>query len=476
MPFISSSSDPRLLHFMDKDGFSAWIKTAPLRLKNWAAGHNFDAADGTVLILPDEDGTPMAAIIGTAASVDAEGLYANGALAARLPAGDYVVDGTLEPLVGLGFALDQYRFDKFVQGSSSGRKPRLVVGGDDLRNRLIAITEGVCLARDLINRPANDLTPEALEDEARRLGQKHSASIEVTAGDALAKRFPAIHVVGRAAEIAPRLIDMSWSNQKTNQDNRQAPLVTLVGKGITFDSGGLDLKPSSAMEVMKKDMGGAAHVLGLAHSIMALGLNIRLRVLIAAAENAVSALSMRPLDVIDTAAGIAVEVGNTDAEGRLVLADALHFATAVDDDDLPALLIDFATLTGAARVALGTELPALFCNDDGLAHDFITAGKRTGDPLWSLPLHDPYDRYLDAGHAALSSTGTSRYGGAITAALFLRRFLKKPVAWAHIDVMAWNLGHRLGHPKGGEAMGLRATLELIETRLKTHEINNRGQG
>ena len=213
--------------------------------------------------------------------------------------------------------------------------------------------------------------------------------------------------------------------------------------------------------MMKKDMGGAAHVLGLAEVIMAMALDLRLRVLVPAAENAVSALSMRPLDVIDTAAGIPVEVGNTDAEGRLVLSDAIHLATADD----PLLMIDFATLTGAARVAVGTELPALFSNDDALSRDLITAGQETGDPLWPLPLHPDYDRYLEGGYAALSSTGTSRYGGAITAALFLQRFLQKPVAWAHIDVMAWNLGPRPGHPKGGEAMGLRAALALIENRI-----------
>jgi leucyl aminopeptidase len=215
------------------------------------------------------------------------------------------------------------------------------------------------------------------------------------------------------------------------------------------------------MEIMKKDMGGSAHVLGLAHAIMTLGLKLRLRVLIPAAENAVSSKSMRPLDVINTAAGIPVEVGNTDAEGRLVLADAFHLATAEEPD----LMIDFATLTGAARVAVGTELPALFVNDAALGRDFIAAGQDVGDPLWLMPLHEPYDRHLDDGHAALSSTGSSRYGGAITAALFLQRFLQKPVLWAHIDVMAWNLSSRPGHPRGGEAMGLRAALKLIEDKI-----------
>lgn len=451
MAFIASSSSPRALHILDKDGLAAFMHDAPAHLKHWVDDHNFTAAKGTSLVLPSADGSIAGAIVG--ASGDA---YADGALSARLPAGDFECAGAVDPLAALGFALDQYRFDRFVAPSSTA-KPNLIIKDDAMRGRLTAIAEGVNLTRDLINLPANYLTPQGLEDEARKLADAHGAKMQVTIGDKLAAEFPAIHTVGRAAEIAPRLLDLSWGDQ--------GPLITLIGKGITFDSGGLDLKPSSAMEMMKKDMGGSAHVLGLAHIIMALKLNLRLRVLVPAAENAVSALSMRPLDVIDTAAGIPVEVGNTDAEGRLVLADAMHLATNVDDADLPDLMIDFATLTGAARVALGTELPALFSNDDALSQDFTAAGLAAGDPLWALPLHSPYDRYLDGGHAALSSTGTARFGGAITAALFLQRFLHKPVPWAHIDVMAWNLGPRLGHPKGGEAMGLRAALELIERRL-----------
>ncbi|MCE2517796.1 MAG: leucyl aminopeptidase family protein [Alphaproteobacteria bacterium] len=452
MPLIASSPAPRALHIMDSPTFADWLDTAPGHLKNWVEGHGFSARKNSALVLPAEDGAVTGAVIGS--SGDA---YVDGAMASRLPAGAYQLQGELDPLVALGFALDQYRFDRFQRTPPKPPMAELVVEDAALRDRLNAIAEGVCLTRDLINLPANHLTPQGLEDHARQLAKTHGAAITVTIGEELAQQFPAIHVVGRAAEVAPRLLDLSWGDQ--------GPLITLIGKGITFDSGGLDLKPSSAMEMMKKDMGGSAHVLGLAHTIMALGLKLRLRVLVPAAENAVSALSMRPLDVIDTAAGIPVEVGNTDAEGRLVLADAFHLATNVEDADLPALMIDFATLTGAARVAVGTELPALFSNDNALSQNFIAAGNAVGDPLWPLPLHDPYDRYLDGGHAALSSTGTSRYGGAITAALFLQRFLKKPVPWAHIDVMAWNLGPRPGHPKGGEAMGLRAALELIEQTI-----------
>lgn len=447
MPLIAHHDTPRRLQMITKDGFENWRQSASSQHRIWAEDHGFSANKNTSLVLPDQDGHIAAAMIGAG-----QNDYTDGAMASRLPQGAYQIEGDTPEQLALGFALDQYRYTRF-KPSSSSPQTELVIADADQFKRLSAIVDGVNLARDLINTPANILTPQGLEDEARALAKRHGASIAVTIGDDLAVSYPAIHTVGRAAEIPPRLIDITWGDQ--------GPLITLIGKGITFDSGGLDLKPSGGMEMMKKDMGGAAHVLGLAEVIMALGLKLRLRVLVPAAENAVSALSMRPLDVIDTAAGIPVEVGNTDAEGRLVLADAFHLATQDDPD----LMIDFATLTGAARVAVGTELPALFCNDDALSQDFIRAGQQTGDPLWPLPLHAEYDRYLEGGYAALSSTGTSRYGGAITAALFLQRFVQKPVPWAHIDVMAWNLGPRPGHPKGGEAMGLRAALSLIEARL-----------
>ena len=316
---------------------------------------------------------------------------------------------------------------------------------------LNGLLTGTYLCRDLINLPSNQLTPADLETAARQLAAMHQATITTYESDQLAASFPAIYTVGRAAETGPRLIDLRWGTS--------GPKITLIGKGITFDSGGLDIKPSKAMEMMKKDMGGAAIVLGLAAALMTHGTNIQLRVLIAAAENAVSDRAMRPLDVIDTRAGIKVEVGNTDAEGRLVLADALNYAV----EDQPDFMIDFATLTGAARVALGTELPALFTNNQDTANGLLAAGQNSADPLWQLPLFDDYDRHLDAGYAALSSTGLSGYGGAITAALFLRRFAGRATNWAHIDVMAWNLASRPGRPKGGEAMGLRAVFDYIST-------------
>ena len=357
--------------------------------------------------------------------------------------------------LALGWGLANYRFDRYRDQTKTPLN-QLIYPNNVPVSWLDGLLSGTYLCRDLINLPSNHLTPVELETAARQLAATHQATITTHEGDQLAAAFPAIHTVGRAAEIGPRLIDMSWGDS--------GPKITLVGKGITFDSGGLDIKPSKAMEMMKKDMGGAATVLGLAAALMTCGTKIQLRVLIAAAENAVSDRAMRPLDVIDTRAGIKVEVGNTDAEGRLVLADAIDYAL----ENQPDFMIDFATLTGAARVALGTELPALFANNQDTANDLLAASQRSADPLWQLPLFDDYDRHLDAGYAALSSTGLSGYGGAITAALFLRRFAGRATNWAHIDVMAWNLATRPGRPKGGEAMGLRAVFEYIRTLAADH--------
>lgn len=433
---------------LDAKDFNAWKKAAPERWKNWLDSNDFSAASGSLLTLPDAGHRIEAAVIG--ASSDA---FADGARASHLVSGDYHLetqDPALMESFALGWIFEQYRFDRFRKPSSGkGKQARLAIADKALRERVSALAEATYLVRDLVNMPANILNPEGLEKAARDLAERHKAPFSVTKGKALAKRFPAIHAVGRASEVAPRLIDFRWG--------KRGPRITLIGKGITFDSGGLDLKPSAGMELMKKDMGGAAHVLGLASAIMSLGLGVRLRVLLPVAENSVSSSSMRPLDVIETSAGIAVEVGNTDAEGRLVLADALHLAASEPGK----LILDFATLTGAARVALGSELPAVFSNDGNLAERLRRHGDSAGDPVWPMPLHEGYNRYLDQGYAALSSTGSSRYGGAITAALFLRRFVPQKQPWLHLDVMSWNLSSRPGHPRGGEAMGLRAAFSLI---------------
>ncbi len=437
-----------------KSTWDDWLNQAEPRWKNWIESHHFAPSHHKMLNLPDAEHR-IEAILQT----DSGNSFDDGAQASRLPAGCYHLDAadaeTMEQYA-LGWALANYKFTAYRRTKHpSSEKARLVIANDYIRRRVIALAESTALVRDLINTPANIMTPEGLEQSATDLASTYNATITVTKGNELAKRFPAIHTVGRAAEIAPRLIDMTWGDK--------GPRITLIGKGITFDSGGLDIKPSSGMEIMKKDMGGAAHVMGLAKAIMAMGLSVRLRVLIPAAENAISALSMRPLDIIETAAGIPVEVGNTDAEGRLVLADALHLATQEDND----LLVDFATLTGAARIALGTELPAMFTNQDELAKALTLHAEKAHDPLWRLPLHAPYGKQLDQGHAAFSSTGSSRYGGAITAALFLEQFLATPQPWVHFDVMAWNLGARPGRPKGGEAMAMRAVFSLIEEMANT---------
>ena len=444
---------PRHLRLLTTDEYDGWLASIGEESHAWITNSGFAGVSGTAILLPPQDEVDAIAVIDPTHTI-----WNAAAIATFLPTGFWSVRQPCDPAIDLGqvclgWALAQYRFTSYRD--TADRDISVIdlgaIPDDAARRRLGGLASGTAFCRDLINAPPNHMTPAGLEEAARHLADRFDASIEVTTGSALATGYPAIETVGRAAEIPPRLIDLRWGDS--------GPMVTLIGKGITFDSGGLDLKPSKAMELMKKDMGGAATVLGLATAVMMAGLEIRLRVLVPTAENAVSSKSMRPLDVIDTRAGLPVEVGNTDAEGRLVLADAITLAC----EDEPDFMIDFATLTGAARVALGTELPALFCNHDDTAEGLLAAATTAGDPLWRLPLFDPYERHLDAGHVALSSTGSSGYGGAITAALFLRRFAGKQANWAHIDVMAWNLAGRPGRPKGGEAMGLRALFTYIES-------------
>ena len=448
---VEADAAARPLLLMTSDDFPSWLDAADTATVEWVEASGFTATSGRSLLLPGQGGGAIGILDGDAPLWDAS------RLSASLPAASWKIEANEAErpdlgMVCLGWALAQYRFNAYR--AESARDIRRLVIPESLssaeRMKLAGLATGVAFCRDLVNAPANHMNPAGLEDAARHLAARFEATIEVTEGAALAEGFPAINTVGRAAEVGPRLIDIRWGNS--------GPRITLIGKGITFDSGGLDLKPSRAMEIMKKDMGGAATVLGLAAALMTAQVPVQLRVLVPAAENAVSAKSMRPLDVIDTRAGIPVEVGNTDAEGRLVLADAINLAC----EEEPDFMIDFATLTGAARVALGTELPALFANRDETAAAIIDASGQAGDPLWQLPLFDDYERHLDAGNVALSSTGASGYGGAITAALFLRRFAGRDTNWAHVDVMAWNLGSRPGRPKGGEAMGLRALFAYIE--------------
>ncbi|MEP3113293.1 leucyl aminopeptidase family protein [Nisaea sp.] len=434
-----------------------WLKGSDARIARWVGESDFSAAPGATCFLPDADGGLERVLFGVEdQGKPGSGLWDLAPLPAVLPKGRYYLDAKLTAeeatSAATGWALAHYQFDKFKTKTVFNADLVWPAGADQDEVRRLAEATG--LARDLINRPANDLGPEELADAAAALAKSYNAKIETIEGKALlAENFPMIHAVGRAADRAPRLIDIRWGK-------KSHPKVTIVGKGVIFDSGGLDLKPASGMLTMKKDMGGSAHALGLAKLVMDAGLPVRLRVLVPAVENAISGNAFRPMDILPSRKGLTVEVGNTDAEGRLVLADALTEA----DSEQPEMILDFATLTGAARVALGTDLPALFCNDDALAADLLEGGLEMRDALWRLPLHKPYRDMLKSPNADLSSTGSGGFGGAITAALFLEHFISPETRWAHVDVMAWNLKARPGRPEGGEAMGMRAFYKMLRKR------------
>jgi leucyl aminopeptidase len=444
---------------LSERGLKAWLRGQRKSIQRWVAANGFKAEPGQILLLADGHGALTRVLAGIE---DKPSPWSWARLPEKLPPGAYRIDGDLETRTAdgaaLGWALATYVFSRY--GKTRAKFPNLVWPKTCNRQRVARTIEATFLVRDLINTPANDMGPAELAAAAETLARRHKARIQVIAGDALLKKdFPAVHAVGRASAPprAPRLIDFAWGAANW-------PKVTLVGKGVCFDSGGLDLKSSSNMKLMKKDMGGAAHVLGLAHMIMASKLPVRLRVLIPAVENSVSADSMRPLDVVRTRKGLTVEIGNTDAEGRVILADALAEAAR----EKPSLIVDMATLTGAARVALGTDLPALFANDDSLADDLVRAGREQDDPLWRLPLWQGYAKEIEGKVADLTNAPESPYAGAITAALFLERFIDAKIPWAHIDLMAWNTKSRPGRPEGGEAMALRALYALIERRFGRH--------
>lgn len=436
---------------LTKAQLSGWLKGQPARIKAWAKSADFRAEPGQLCLLPDEKGGLERVLAGQDA---ADGLWSYAGLPSSLPGGSsYRLDAAFAPAeathAALGWLLGTYRFTKYRKPGQPF--PSLVWPQGADKGAAERAGEAIFLIRDLINTPAEDMGPGELAAAASKLARAHGAKVTVISGEALIrKNYPAIHAVGRASVHAPRLIDLRWGTK--------GPRVTLAGKGVCFDSGGLDLKGAAGMKLMKKDMGGAAHVLGLAAMIMGAKLPLRLRVLIPAVENSVAGNAFRPLDVLKTRKGLSVEVGNTDAEGRLVLCDALAEA----DRDNPDLVVDFATLTGAARVALGPDLPAMFCNDDAIADSLIRHGQAMHDPLWRMPLHKPYRRLLDSKVADLNNISSGPHGGAITAALFLAEFLRPETPWVHLDIMAWNASSRPGRPEGGEAMGLRAVYALIE--------------
>lgn len=413
-----------------------------------AAG--FEGKPGRHLLVPAADGKLAAVLFGIEASdAGLKDAFRPGSLTGVLPPGTYRFGNAPHDarLAALAIALGAYQFTRYRRGEKHDIKLQVPEGvdGDDLSR----IVEGVNLARDLINTPSNDMGPAELEAAARAVAKKHGAKIGVTTGAALRKNFPLVHAVGMGSPRSPRLIDFTWGKAGD-------PKITLVGKGVCFDTGGLDIKPDSGMLNMKKDMGGAATALALASMIMARPLKVRLRVLIPAVENSVSGESFRPRDVFKSRKGLTVEIGNTDAEGRLILADALTLA----DEDKPALVVDFATLTGAARVALGPEVPPFFTDDDKLADEFMRHGAAESDPVWRLPLWRPYEAMLDSKVADLNNVGSGGQGGAITAALFLRRFVEAK-SWLHLDIFAWNASTKPGRPEGGECMTARALYALL---------------
>jgi leucyl aminopeptidase len=441
------------LHLVDKKGFEAWLKAQPERVRQAAEAQGFKAEGYQLAILPGEK-SDWSAVLGVA-NVDELSPWCLARAAESLPEGKYRLEGRGPGPAALGWLLGQYRFDRYKKEPST-KGPRVLLTSEPARiDEIVRIAEATFLVRDLVNIPAGDLGPAELEAAARDLAGECGGSVTVTAGEALERGFPMIAAVGRAAsaERAPRLIELEWGDQRH-------PKVALVGKGVCFDSGGLDIKPSSGMRLMKKDMGGAAHALALAQLIMKSRLPVRLHLLIPAVENAISGAAFRPGDILKSRKGPTVEIGNTDAEGRLILGDAL--ARAAEGE--PELILDFATLTGAARVALGPDLPALFVNDEALAESLLEAGKAVTDPLWRMPLWSPYEEMFASDVADFGNAAEGGLAGAVTAALFLQKFVPENTPWAHFDTFAWRPSPKPGRPKGGDALGLRAAWQILSSR------------
>ncbi|MGH8030778.1 MAG: leucyl aminopeptidase family protein [Luteimonas sp.] len=460
--FVSRAADDdrapalRPLHLVDRNGLDAWRGRQPQALLPWLDAHAWDAAAGSQLTLPGDDGGLAGAVLGIGDPLDPFS-YAHAPYA--LPGGHWSLGDTLgddaQRAFLLGWGLGAYRFTRY---RDAPRAPaQLALDGLDAE---VADLLAACVrVRDLVNTPTQDMGPEQLEAVVRDIAQTHGATFDCIVGDALLQQnLPAIHAVGRASHRAPRLIRLDWSSD--TDAGRSHPHLTLVGKGVCFDTGGLDIKTADGMRHMKKDMGGAAHAIALAELIIARKLPVRLTLLVPAVENAIGPDAFRPGEVIATRKGVSVEIDNTDAEGRVVLGDALTLAS----EQTPDLLIDFATLTGAARIALGPDLPALYANDNALADAWLDAGMQVRDPLWRMPLWRPYLRYLTSAIADLANAGPSRMAGSVTAALYLECFVPAKQLWAHVDVYAWNDSDRPGKPAGGEAQGLRAAYAMLKQR------------
>ena len=453
--FATDSKHAIPLQLVERCEVAKWLNSAPSHVANWSAASQFRGEPGEVLLIPDNMGRleAVAAIWNRNPGHPGANLVEFAALLSRLPSGEYAAQGDLSAIqlddLGLAALFCQYRFDRYK--ANSNELVRLVAPDRKRAKRLKAIATGEFLTRNLINTPASDMGPEELEHAFRELSESFDAGFNAIVGDKLLRgNFPMIHAVGRASASEPRLLDMVWGDESN-------PKLTIVGKGVCFDTGGLNLKTGLSMSLMKKDMGGAAVAAGLAKTVMSLNLPVRLRVLVPVAENSVSSGSIRPGDVLRSRLGPSVEVTNTDAEGRLVLADALALA----DLERPDLMICVATLTGAARVALGPEVVPVFTNDDGLANALVEAGSRVGDSVWWMPLWPPYEKMLKSELADLVNAPQSGFAGSITAALFLNRFVKRARKFAHFDIYGWRQESKPGFPTGGVGQASRAVLEAL---------------
>lgn len=449
-----SQQPARAIIMIEAARFDSWIAAQPERVRTIAAAQKFRGKPQEQAILPGETAGEWSVVAGVKDAA-MMGPWCLARLAETLPEGTYRLAQGAPGAAALGWILAQHRFDRYRKDDAP-TGPRVLLNGDVARIApTIQMAQAVALVRDLVNTPAADLGPAELEAATQRVADAHGAKVAVTRGDALEQGYPMIHAVGKAADksFAPRLIELTWGDPT-------APRIAIVGKGICFDSGGLDIKPSSGMRLMKKDMGGAAHALALAQLIMGARLPVRLHLLIPAAENAIAGNAFRPGDILRSRKGLSVEIGNTDAEGRLVLGDALTRA----GEEKPELIVDFATLTGAARVAVGPDLPALFANDDALAAQVAAAGAQVDDPTWRLPLWDGYADMIKSDIADINNAGEGGFAGAITAALFLERFVPDDTPWLHLDTFAWRPASKPGRPKGGEALGLRAIFALLQQR------------
>jgi leucyl aminopeptidase len=424
----------------------------PRAAQAWAEAQNFTGGSGTCLQVPNGQGAIAEVIVGSSEG-DGFGLAW---LCRQLPPGTYAFNVTTAQsprFAELAWCLEAYGFDRYK--ANTQKIPRLVCGGHVDYEEIVRLANATYMVRDLINTPSNDFGPDELEAAARKVASHYKAKLTVTSGEALRRGFPMVHDVGKASSRQPRLIDFSWGSAR-------APKVTLVGKGVCFDTGGLDIKSASGMALMKKDMGGAANVLGLAQIIMDAKLPVRLRVLIPAVENAIAGNAFRPGDILKSRKGLTVEIGNTDAEGRLILGDVLAFA----DEEAPDLLIDMATLTGSARVALGPDLPPFYTNDEGLAADITRHAAEQRDHVWRMPFWEPYNSLFESSVADMNNSADSSFAGSITAALFLKRFVEKAKSYVHLDIYGWTPTARPGFRKGGEAQGIRTLFSLISERYK----------